>query len=81
MKPISCTRRRENESYVQGAINELQRGAAVAGEAVYNNVALPLAQRLGGYAVNTAVNMAAAAVMGRGGLPGVNSNPNRLTMS
>lgn len=71
----------EQESYISQGLQELQRGASVAGAQVWENVAAPLLQRLGGHAVNTGLRMAVGAVMGRGGLPGINSNPNRLMMS
>lgn len=71
----------EQESYISQGLAELDRGARVAGTQVWNNIALPLLQRVGNHAVNTGMRMAASAIMGRGGLPGVNSNPNRLTYS
>jgi len=71
----------EQDSYTSNALGELARGAQQAGEAVYNNVARPLLQRVGNAAGNAAFQMAANALMGRGGLPGVNSNPNRLITS
>jgi len=67
----------EQESYISQSLNELGRGARIAGAQVFNNVALPLVQRLGGHVANTGLNMAFAAMAGRGGLPGINSNPNR----
>jgi len=73
----------EQESYVSQGLRELDRGARVAGAQVWNNVAQPLIQRLGGQLVQTITGaggqMLMNALMGRGGLPGVNSNPNRLT--
>lgn len=71
----------QQESYIQQGINELARGAAIAGAQVYNNIAAPLLQRAGQSVVNTAANYALNAVMGRGGIPGVNSNPNRLALT
>jgi len=69
------------DSYIQRGLESFQEGAAVAGEQVWNNVAQPLLSKLGGYAVNTAFNAVVAGMMGRGGLPGVNSNPARLSLS
>jgi hypothetical protein len=71
----------EQDSYIQQGVNALARGAAQAGEAVFQNVAAPLLSRAGSAAVNTAATMAYNAIIGRGGLPGVNSNPNRLVMN
>lgn len=71
----------QQDSYIQQGINELARGAAIAGAQVYNNIAAPLLQRVGHSAVNTAANYALNAVMGRGGIPGVNANPNRLALT
>lgn len=71
----------EQESYIQQGVNALARGAAQAGEAVFQNVAAPLITRAGSAAVNTAAVMAYNALTGRGGLPGVNSNPNRLAIN
>ena len=71
----------QQDSYIQQGVNELARGAAIAGAQVYNNIAAPLLQRVGQTAVNTAANYALNAVMGRGGIPGVNANPNRLALT
>ena len=69
------------DSYIQAGLEELSRGAQNAGARVWNDVALPVLSRLGHMAGNQAMNMALGAIAGRGGLPGVNSNPNRLTSS
>lgn len=71
----------EQDSYVSSALNELSRGANAAGEAVYENIARPLLNRVGNHAVNAAVNYAFNAIAGTGGIPGVNNNPNRLITS
>lgn len=70
----------QQESYIQQGLNELSRGAAIAGAQVWNNVAAPLLQRAGYAAVSTAAQMAYNAATGRGGIPGVNSNPARLSI-
>jgi len=70
----------EQEGYIQRGINAVAQGAAAHGENLFQQVAVPLLQRGGQYAVNAAVNMAAMAVAGRGGIGGVNNNPNRLTL-
>lgn len=70
----------QQESYIQQGLNELSRGAAIAGAQVWNNVAAPLLQRAGYAAVSTAAQMAINAASGRGGIPGVNSNPARLSI-
>lgn len=71
----------QQDSYIQQGIGDLARGAAIAGAQVYNNIAAPLLQRVGQSAVNTAANYALNAVMGRGGILGVNANPNRLALT
>lgn len=70
----------EQESYIQRGMNEISRGAVVAGEQVYQNVAAPLLYRVGQAAVHTASALAFQALTGRGGLPGINSNPARLAL-
>lgn len=70
----------EQDSYIQRGINAVAQGAAAQGESIFNNVAVPLLARLGNYGSGVAANMAIQAIMGRGGLPGVNSNANRLTL-
>jgi len=69
------------DGHIQQGLGALQRGAAAAGEQIFQNVAIPLAQRVGGAAVNTAFNYGMAALIGLGGLSGVNSNPNRLAIN
>jgi len=69
------------ESYIDRGLDALARGASTAGEQVFNNVAGPLLQRVGSSAVSFAGNALLNAIGGRGGLPGVNSNPNRLAIS
>jgi len=71
----------EQDSYIQRGVNAVAQGAAQHGEAVFQQVAVPLLQRAGGYAATVAMNMAAAAMSGRGGIGGVNNNPNRLSIS
>jgi len=70
----------EQENYITRGANAIAQGAAQAGEAVFNNVGVPLLQRLGQRAVGVAATMAYASMTGTGGLPGVNSNPNRLSL-
>jgi len=71
----------QQDSFINAGLTQLSEGAAVAGRQVWNQVAAPLLSRIGGAAVNTAAQMAYNAVMGRGGLPGVNSNPARLALT
>jgi len=70
----------EQEGYIQRGVNAVAQGAALHGEAVFQQVAVPLLQRVGGYGASVAMNMAAAAMLGTGGIGGVNNNPNRLTL-
>lgn len=69
------------ESHMSAGLNAISRAAATAGEQVFNNVALPLLQRVGGIVGTQAANTLLNAIAGRGGLPGVNSNPNRLSLT
>jgi len=69
------------ESHIQAGLNSFSRAAATAGEQVWNNVAAPLLQRVGSAAGTAAGNALLNAIRGRGGLPGVNSNPTRLMLN
>lgn len=69
------------DSYIQQGLSSLQRGAQVAGERVFQNVAVPLLQRVGNAGASYAMGVAFNALAGRGGLPGVNSNPSRLMLN
>lgn len=71
----------QQDSYIQSGMQRLNEGAAIAGERVWNDVAAPLLSRFGNAVVNTGVAMAFNAINGRGGIPGVNSNPARLILS
>lgn len=67
--------------HIQQAVDALARGASAAGAAVVENVAIPIAERLGGAAVYAAASAVYNAAFGRGGIPGVNSNPARLALT
>jgi len=71
----------QQDSYMQQGVSAFTRGASVAGEQVFNNVAIPLLQRVGQLSGTTAARYAMNAITGRGGLPGVNSNPGRLSLT
>ena len=70
----------EQDSYIARGVEALARGAQAQGAAAFEEVALPLLQRVGGAAVRTGGQYALNWIMGRGGLPGVNANPNRLVI-
>jgi len=70
----------QQESFINQGLQNLSEGAAVAGRQVWDQVAQPLLQRIGGAAVNAAAQYAYNAAFGTGGLPGVNSNPSRLAL-
>jgi len=70
----------QQESYINQGLEHLSQGARVAGEQVFQNVAVPLLQRAGYAAAMTAGSMAFQAMTGTGGIPGVNSNPQRLAV-
>lgn len=67
--------------YIEQGVRLVAEGAVQAGTAVYNEIAQPLLTRIGHSLGNTAVNYAINAVMGLGGIPGVNANPNRLALT
>lgn len=69
------------DGYIAQGLESFGRGAAQAGEAAWNNVAVPLLQRVGQVAGTAAARTAAQMLMGRGGLPGVNANINRLALN
>jgi len=69
------------DSHISAGLNSLSRAAATAGAQVWNNVAAPLLQRAGNVAGTAAGNALLNAIRGRGGLPGVNSNPTRLMLN
>jgi len=71
----------QQDSYIQHGLEAFQRGASIAGERVYQDVAVPLLGRFGSAVVNTGVAMAFNALTGRGGLSGINSNPSRLALN
>jgi len=71
----------QQDSYTSQMLANLAAGAAQAGEQVYNNVAAPLLNRVGQYAVNTATNYALQGMAGLAGIAGVNSNANRLRLN
>ena len=73
----------EQESYANRAVEELKRGAMAQGERIFENVAVPVAQRIGAGVVNYGVNMAVGLMAGMvsRGIPGVNANPQRLALN
>jgi len=64
----------EQDGYITRSANALIAGAAAQGEAVFDNVAIPVLQAVGRGAVNMAVQAGAAAY----GIGGVNNNANRI---
>lgn len=71
----------EQESYISRGISAAAEGAAAAGKDAYEKIGLPLLQRGAYYMTGQAVSYGMAMIMGRGGLPGVNANPNRLAIN
>lgn len=71
----------EQDSYISRGVEALARGAAAAGEQVFENVAVPLLQRAGGIGASAAASYAYNAIAGLGGIPGVNANPGRLALN
>lgn len=71
----------EQESYISRGIQAAAEGAFAAGKTAFEQVGLPLLSRGAYYLTGQAMSYGMAAIMGRGGLPGVNSNPNRLSLN
>lgn len=71
----------QQDSYTQQMLSNLTAGAMSAGEQVFQNVAVPLMQRVGQVAVNSATNYAIQGIVGLAGIAGVNSNANRLRLN
>jgi len=69
----------QQQSYVQQGANALLNGAAGAGEAIVQQVVLPVLQHVGANVVNGVALTAYRRAMGLGGISGVNSNPNRIS--
>jgi len=70
----------EQESYIARGAEALAQGANAAGERAFTEIGVPLLQRAGAYAFNTALAYGAHRVLGTGGIGGVNNNPNRLAL-
>jgi len=70
----------EQESYISRGVQAMASGAAQAGEAVFQQVGIPLLNQIGSRGVGVAASMAYNALTGTGGISGVNSNPNRLAI-
>lgn len=71
----------EQESYIARGVDALAQGAADAGAAAFEQVGIPLLNRIGRFAATAGGKYVANMIMGKGGLPGVNANPHRLTAS
>lgn len=73
------------EGYIQQGLSALNEGGRLAGEQVMQNVVLPAARQygynLGMRAMSVGVGMLTAAMTGRGGIPGLNANPNRAALT
>lgn len=69
----------EQESFIARGVDAIARGAAEQGAAAFEQIGIPLLNRVGRVAASTGGRYVANMIMGRGGLPGVNANPNRLT--
>jgi len=71
----------QQESYISRGVQELAAGARDAGEKAFNEVAVPILHSVGQAVVNTGLAYAYSRIRGTGGLPGVNSNPARLSIT
>jgi len=69
----------QQDTYVNQGLNVLQRGAAAAGERVFE-VLSPIAQHVGARVGDAAATYALNSVMGYGGIGGVNNQPMRLAL-
>lgn len=70
----------DQQGYISRGVAAVAQGAALHGENMFQQVAVPLLQRVGQYGANAAANMAFMAVAGRGGIAGVNNNADRLML-
>jgi len=70
----------DQDTYMQRGVDALKRGAAAQGERVFEQVALPIAERVGQGMVNYGMSLAMGYVASRG-IPGVNANPQRLALN
>jgi len=68
------------DSYISQGVQAFSAGARTAGEQVFEQVAVPMAQQFGQRVVMTGAAMLYNRVMGTGGIGGVNSNPARLAL-
>jgi len=71
----------EQQTYIQRGVNAVAQGVAAHGENLFQQVAVPLMQRVGAYGANAAAAMAYNALAGVGGIAGVNNNANRLALN
>lgn len=69
----------QQDTYINTGLNILQRGAAVAGNRVVE-VLSPIAEHIGARVGDAASNYALNALMGMGGIAGVNNQPMRLAI-
>jgi len=69
----------DQQGYIQRGTNAIVQSAREQGEAIFQQVGVPLLQNVGRAGVNTAAQYFYNAVTGTGGIGGVNNNPRRLT--
>lgn len=70
----------EQETYIQRGVNAIGQGVAQHGESLFQQVAVPLLQQAGAGVVNAGAQILFNAVVGRGGIAGVNNNAHRLEL-
>lgn len=70
----------DQQSYMQRGVDALRRGAQAQGERAFAELAIPVAERIGAYAVNYAIGTGLSLIASRG-IPGVNANPQRLALN
>lgn len=70
----------EQESYIQQGVSNFAAGLTQAGAGLVQQYAMPAMQAAGRLAGHTAGRFAINALLGLGGIAGVNSNPNRLAL-
>jgi len=68
----------EQDSYISQGVNALAQGARAQGDAVFQQVAVPILNQVGAAGVSLASNYFMNSVAGIGGISGVNSNAYRI---
>lgn len=71
----------EQESYIGRGVNHLINGLASGGRQIFNEYAPGILNSIGNRVGSAAANFGLQAILGVGGIAGVNNNPNRLALT